>query len=285
MSESRELWLTSTLVELADTLVADFDLADFLAILVSDCVALLKGPEARSATTGREGKFPETEPLDGPEAGMAITNREGKLRVLASSTDRMKVLELVELQNDEGPCRDCFYSGKQILNQRTDLVGAIWPHFSPLAREAGFQMLHAIPMRLRNRSIGAINIFDPELRAINTHEAEILQALADVATIGIVQERHAEDQTQLVAQLTKALGSRVVIEQAKGIISERLTVTTDSAFKALRIYSRASNLRLSQVASDVVESNLSNSDLAEIAKGLEPDRHPTSNSPNSRSTH
>ena len=118
----------------------------------------------------------------------------------------MKVLELVEVQNDEGPCRDSYHSGEQIINQQVDLVESRWPHFVPQARAAGFQMLHAMPMRLRGQSIGAINIFDSRTRDISAHEANIVQAFADVATIGILQEgASTEDNLVLTAQLGKAL--------------------------------------------------------------------------------
>ena len=117
MSDTREAWLASTFVDLADTLVADFDVVDFLTMLVSRCTAL----------------------LEGPEVGLAVANRKGELRVLASSTERMKVLELVEVQSDEGPCRDSYHSGEQIINQQVDLVESRWPHFVPKARAAGFR--------------------------------------------------------------------------------------------------------------------------------------------------
>jgi hypothetical protein len=234
MSDSREAWLASTFVELADTLVADFDVVDFLTMLVTRCTTL----------------------LDGPEVGLAVANRSDELRVLASSSERMKVLELVEVQRDEGPCRDAFHSGRQIINQQVDLVESRWPHFVPLARSAGFQMLHAIPMRLRGNSIGSINIFDASLREMTVHEASMVQALADVATIGILQERIASDSEVLTAQLTEALDRRIVIEQAKGVVAENLKTTMDEAFTLLRSYARNGNLRLTEVARAVTEGSL-----------------------------
>ena len=149
MDDTREEWLASTFVEPADTLVADFDVVEFLGMLVARCAAL----------------------LDGSEVGLAVANRRGLLRVLASSSERMRMLELVEVQNEEGPCRDRYRTGGQILNQRVDATESVWPHFVPMAREAGFQMLHAVPMRLRGQSIGAINIFDSELRDLAPHDA------------------------------------------------------------------------------------------------------------------
>jgi ANTAR domain/GAF domain len=234
MSDTREAWLATTFVELADTLVADFDVVDFLTMLVSRCTAL----------------------LDGPEVGLAVANRKGQLRVLASSTERMKVLELVEVQNDEGPCRDSYHSGEQIINQQVDVAESRWPNFVPKARAAGFQMLHALPMRLRGQSIGAINIFDPRTRDITTHEANIVQAFADVATIGILQERSTEDNLVLTTQLGKALETRVVIEQAKGVIAESLKVNVDEAFVLLRSHARRTNQRLTDVARAVIDGSV-----------------------------
>lgn len=234
MSDTREAWLASTFVDLADTLVADFDVVDFLTMLVSRCTAL----------------------LEGPEVGLAVANRKGELRVLASSTERMKVLELVEIQSDEGPCRDSFHSGERIINQQVDLVESRWPHFVPKARAAGFEMLHALPMRLRGQSIGAVNIFDSSRRDISAHEANIVQAFADVATIGILQERSTDDNLVLTAQLGKALETRVVIEQAKGVIAESLKVNVDEAFVLLRSHARRTNQRLTDLARVITDGSV-----------------------------
>lgn len=234
MDDSREEWLASTFVELADTLVADFDVVDFLTMLVARCAVL----------------------LDGSEVGLAIANRQGLLRVLASSSERMRILELVEVQNEEGPCRDCYRTGEQILNQNVDTAGSVWPRFVPMAREAGFRMLHAVPMRLRGQTIGAINIFDPSSRRLADHEANMTQAFADVATIGILQERGTKDQALLSTQLGRALETRVAIEQAKGVLAERLKITMDESFNLLRRHARANNLRLADVAVTVTQGEL-----------------------------
>ena len=234
MDDTREEWLASTFVELADTLVADFDVVDFLTMLVARCAVL----------------------LDGSEVGLAIANRQGSLRVLASSSERMRILELVEVQNEEGPCRDCYRTGEQILNQNVDTADSVWPSFVPMARDAGFQMLHAVPMRLRGQSIGAINIFDPSARRLAAHEVNMTQAFADVATIGILQERGTKDQALLSTQLGRALETRVAIEQAKGVLAERLKVSMDESFSLLRGYARANNLRLADVALAVTGGEL-----------------------------
>jgi hypothetical protein len=245
VDDTREDWLARTFVELADTLVADFDVVDFLSMLVE-----------RSATL-----------LGGSEVGLAVANPHGQLRVLASSTERMRVLELVEVQNEEGPCRDCFRTGEQILNQRVDLAEARWPRFAPMARDAGFNVLHALPMRLRGQVIGAINVFDPTRREMTPHQANMIQAFADVATIGILQERSARDHAVLTNQLATALSTRVIIEQAKGKLAEALTVSMDEAFNLLRDHARRNNLRLTVVAGTVIDGTLPTTALMASYRG------------------
>jgi GAF domain-containing protein len=247
MTDTHEEWLASTFVELADTLVADFDVVDFLTTLVTKC----------------------TDVLDGPEVGLAVADRSGKLRVLACTTERMKVLELVEVQNDEGPCRDSFHTGQQVINQRVDAMEYQWPTFIPMARTAGFLMLHAFPMRLRGKSIGAINIFDSNLREITTHEAAIVQAFADVATIGILQERSAADGAVLTERLNRALSTRFVIERAEGLVAENLKTTIDEAFSLLRGYSWRENQRLSDVARSITEGTITPVTLWDLRSGEE----------------
>jgi len=243
--EHKEEWLARTFVELADTLVADFDLMDFMSILVERCAEL----------------------LDSAEVGLALAATRGELRVMASS-ERMYALELIEVQNDEGPCRDCVRSGEQVLNQRLDDTQDRWPLFTPRAREAGFLMVHALPLRLRSDVIGAMNIFSPELRELSPQDVNLTQALADVATIGILQERAVKHGTDLAEQLQSALNSRVVLEQAKGIVAERRQVDMDEAFALLRSYARNNRTQLSAVAGAIIDHSLAPSDLA-----LGSDRH------------
>jgi GAF domain-containing protein len=237
--EHKDEWLARTFVELADTLVADFDLIDFMSVLVERCAEL----------------------LDSAEVGLALAAARGELRVIASSSERMHALELIEVQNDEGPCRDCVRSGEQVLNQRLDGAEDRWPLFARKARESGFRMVHALPLRLRNEVIGAMNIFSPELRELSDQDVNITQALADVATIGILQERAVKQGTNLAEQLQGALNSRVVLEQAKGIVAERRQVDMDEAFALLRSYARNNRTQLSAVATAIIEHSLAPSDL------------------------
>ena len=237
--DDREEWLARTFVELADTLVADFDLLDLMSVLVERCAEL----------------------LDSTEVGLTLADARGRLRVLASSTERMRVLELIEVQNDEGPCRDCFRTGEPVLNQRLDAAADRWPSFAPQAQAAGFPMVHALPLRLRSETIGAMNVFNAELRELTLQEVHLTQALADAATIGILQERAVKQGAQLATQLQGALNSRIVVEQAKGIVSERLQVGMEEAFALIRGYARSGRRRLSEIAVELIDGTLAGADL------------------------
>jgi hypothetical protein len=246
---NREEWIARTFVELADTLVADFDLIDFMSVVVERCAEL----------------------LDSAEVGLALAATRGELRVMASSSERMRALELIEFQNDEGPCRDCLLSGEQVLNYRLDAADDRWPRFTPQAREAGFQMVHALPLRLRTEVIGAMNVFSPELRELEPEDVHLTQALADAATIGILQERAVKLGADVAGLLQGALNSRIVIEQAKGIVAERRQVDMDEAFALLRSYARSNRKQLSDVARAIIDHSLAPAELHLVIAA----RHPT----------
>ncbi len=237
--DTRDEWLARTFVELADTLVADFDLIDFLSLLAERCVEL----------------------LEVAEVGLALADSRGRLQVLASSTERMRTAELIEVQNGDGPCLECYRTGLPILNKRLDEAGDRWPRFSPVARQSGFVMVHALPLRLRSDVIGALNVFDVAPHEIPRSKVHLTQALADVATIGILQERTVKQRTDLSVQLESALNSRIVIEQAKGVVAERLKVDMEEAFGLLRKHARRQRLQLSVVASNIVGGSLTAADL------------------------
>jgi hypothetical protein len=224
--------LSGTFVDLADTLVADFDVVDFLHLLADRSVALL----AASA------------------AGVVLADPRGPLRVAAASSEAAGLMELFQIQNDEGPCLDCCRSGRAVT--AADLAGPSqpWPRFAAAAVRHGFRSVEALPMRLRDEVIGALNLFRARPGPLDPAQLRIGQALADVATIGLLQERNVRRGEILAEQLQAALNSRVVIEQAKGKLAERLAVDTDRAFAVLRDYARNSNQRLTDVARDFVDS-------------------------------
>jgi len=231
-------------VELADTLVADFDVVELLSLLADRCV----------------------EVLDVAAAGLMLAEPDGGLRVMASSSEAMRVLELFELQAQEGPCLDCYRSGQAVVNQDLASVNGRWPRFAPEALAAGFGSVHALPMRLRGSVIGALNLFHAETGEMRSADIDAAQALADVATIAILQHR-ATLEGQVVNQLRQhALNSRIVIEQAKGVVAEREGLDMEQAFTALRNHARNHNLRLVVLAEDVIGGFLAASALGPVPR-------------------
>ena len=226
--------LTRTLVELADSLVADFDVVDILTLVANRSVDI----------------------LDVSAAGLMLASADGDLRVLASSSEAMRVLELFELQSDEGPCVDCYRTGLPIVNQKLDVADCPWPNFGPKAVEAGFRSVHALPMRLRNQTIGAINMDRVDEGQMHDTDVVAAKALADVATIAILQHRAVSDAQVLNEQLTRALNSRIVIEQAKGVVAERADVDMERAFSRMRRHARNHNIRLADVAQAITDKSL-----------------------------
>jgi transcriptional regulator with GAF, ATPase, and Fis domain len=224
---------------LADTLVADFDVVELLTLLTDGCVDV----------------------LDVGAAGLMLAAPEGDLRVMASSSEAMRVLELFELQSQEGPCLDCYRTGQPVVNQDLATVDGRWPRFAAEALAAGFHSVHALPMRLRGAVIGALNLFHIEPGEMRQADVVAAQAMADVATIGVLQHRAALEAQVLNEQLNHALNSRIVIEQAKGIIAERESLNMEQAFSILRNHARYHNLRLVDVAGDVIGGTLAASAL------------------------
>ncbi|MGA2209439.1 MAG: GAF and ANTAR domain-containing protein [Acidimicrobiales bacterium] len=236
---TRESSLARTLVELADTLVADFDVVELLTRLADRCV----------------------EVLDVGAAGLMLAAPDGDLRVMASSSEAMRLLELFELQSKEGPCLDCFLTGRPVVNQKLAEAHGRWPRFAPEALAAGFHSVQALPMRLRGTVIGALNLFHNTAGEMREADLEAAQALADVATIAILQHRASLEAQVLNDQLHHALNSRIVIEQAKGVVAEREHLNMEQAFFALRNHARNHNLRLVDVARAVIDGSLSVSAL------------------------
>jgi transcriptional regulator with GAF, ATPase, and Fis domain len=223
--------LSDTFVELTDTLVAGFDVIDFLHMLTS-----------RSAQL-----------LDVDAAGLLLADPRGELRIVAASSEVARLIELFQIQNDEGPCLDCFRTGQPVHAADLATAAQRWPRFAPAARQAGFAAVQALPMRLREQVIGALNLFRAGPGAFATADIRVGQALADVATIGLLHERGMRRSDTLNEQLQTALNSRVVIEQAKGKLAERLGVDMDQAFSLLRDFARARNRRLSELAQALVD--------------------------------
>ena len=171
----------------------------------------------------------------------------------AASSEEAGLLELFQLQNDQGPCLDCFRTGRPVTAGDLTDPGQRWPRFAEAAARSGFRTVEALPMRLRDQVIGALNLFRAEPDPIDPADLRIGQALADVATIGLLHERNVRRREAVAEQLQAALNSRVVIEQAKGKLAERLTIDMDRAFNMLRDYARNTNQHLTDVARTLVE--------------------------------
>jgi GAF domain-containing protein len=172
---------------------------------------------------------------------------------MAASQERVKLLELFQLQTDEGPCLDAFRTATPVVNADLSNAAGRWPRFAPQAAEAGFRSVHAFPLRLRNEVIGALNVFGTDANArLEKEDIHIVQAIADVATIALLQERSARRREILTEQLQAALNSRITIEQAKGVLSQALDLGIEDAFDVMRAYARRNNLRLGDLAHVVV---------------------------------
>jgi len=234
--------LTQVFVELADTLVDEFDALDFLSTLTERSVELLHADAA----------------------GVILNDLRGSLHVVASTSDRAQLLELFELQNDEGPCLDCFNSGRPVVNVGLSESRTRWPRFTAAAVEVGYRSAHAIPLRLRDSVIGAMNLFSTSVVELTDDDVALGQALADIATIGLLQERAVRQSGLIAEQLQTALSSRIQIEQAKGVLLASAGIGVDEAFQLMRDYSRHMRQPVKDVARRVIDRELSADDLRSL---------------------
>lgn len=232
--------LATVFVEVADTLVDEFDLIDFLHMLT-----------ARTA-----------EVAGASAAGLLLADQRGRLQFMAASDEKTRLVELFQIQHHEGPCLDAFRTAKAVTNADLSQADGRWPRFAPRASAAGFRSVHAFPLRLRNEVIGALNVFGAAPGGgFDDADARIVQALADVAAIGLLQERAIRRGEILTEQLQGALNSRVVIEQAKGALAQSRGVHVDDAFVLMRDHARRTNRRLSDIAMTIIANPASLPDL------------------------
>jgi GAF domain-containing protein len=232
--------LAKIFVEVADTLVDEFDLIEFLHMLADRIAGLV----AASAV------------------GLLLTDQHGRLEFLAASDENAKLLELFQVQNREGPCLDAFRTATPVINADLAEASARWPRFAPRATAAGYRSVHAFPLRLRSEVIGALNVFGSEPGStLDDADVPVVQALADVAAIGLLQERAIHRAEVLTEQLQGALNSRIIIEQAKGAIAEAHGVGVDEAFTLIRDHARRTNRRLGDVARSIVTDPARRPDL------------------------
>ena len=232
----REGRLVRVLVNMADTLVSDFDVVDLFYELVRSCTDL----------------------LDVAQAGLLLTDGNGELRVVAASSEATGVVELLELENQGGPGMEAFRTGRPVRSG--ELAGSEaqhrWTEFGDAALSAGFLAVTAVPMRLRNQVLGALNMFMTDRVDLTDEDLTVAQALADLATIAVLQDRSTIDDRTLISQLRTALETRVVIEQAKGIVAQETGLTMDETFRRIRNHARNKNERLRDVSAAIVSGDL-----------------------------
>ncbi|MEX2486322.1 MAG: GAF and ANTAR domain-containing protein [Nitriliruptoraceae bacterium] len=224
----------STFVTLADTLVDEFDVIELLHLLASRVVDFTSADEV----------------------GILLLDEADSLQCLAASSERTRLLELFQIQNSDGPCRDCVASGEpvEVLDLATDRDR--WPLFAPEALDVGFRSVQAVPLRLRGQVLGAMNLFCNQTGGIGSSGRLVAQAMADVATIGLLQQRELFQAQTVAGQLQQALRSRVAIEQAKGVIAEQGKIEMDDAFDLLRRYARNNNQTLGTVVKQVIDHSV-----------------------------
>lgn len=238
---TREEQLAEAFIALSDTLVRDFDVTDFLYMLTETCTDL----------------------LGADQGGVLITDGNGDLTVTATTSHSSEALEILELDGDVGPCLDCYESGETVLvpQLNSDEARERWPEFTSRALEKGFRSMVAVPLTLRDQTIGALDLFMVAGDPLSERDKRAVQALADIATVGILHARELADAREIRDQLQVALDSRVTIEQAKGMIAQDLEITNYQAFKVLRRYARENNLRLKSVAEQITQRELIPEDL------------------------
>jgi transcriptional regulator with GAF, ATPase, and Fis domain len=228
----REDRVSLTFVELADSLVDDFDTLDFLGVLTERCVDL----------------------LDVAAAGVILVDRRGTLHVASASSERSELLELLTIQSKDGPCIECVRGGQMVSSPDLARESTRWPVFAEAARAGGFRTAHALPLRLRRQIVGALTLLGHSPGEIDDDSIRLGQALADVATIGIIQQRTIERGEVLSEQLQAALNNRVILEQAKGVLSEQGdNLAMNEAFALLRGYARAHGRPLTELARAVAD--------------------------------
>lgn len=256
MSEmTREHRIADAFVTVADTLTANFDIIDLLHTLVNECVDL----------------------LDVDAGGLVLADESGELQLVASTSEQAEFVEVIQLSAGVGPCVDCYNKGVAVtVADMEQEDGNTWPEFQAASLQQGFHAVFATPMRLRGQVLGAMNLFSKSPGAPTEQDALLAQALADIATIGILQERSIRETHILNEQLQRALESRVLIEQAKGVLAAVSSLDMDEAFTALRSYARSNRLTLRDVAQKVAARELD--DIFEVVAAKNGERVAVSSS-------
>jgi hypothetical protein len=234
MTRTREHHLVDAFVTLTNTLVADYDVVDLLQSLVDNTTQL----------------------FDAAAAGILLANQRQELEVVVSTSERSNLIGLLQLEAGEGPCVQAFASGRAVSVEDTAEIARRWPRFAAASRASGYASVHSIPLRLRDTTLGSLNLFRETTCPLNEEDALAAQALADVATISILQQRSADHAALAQTQLQRALDSRVIIEQAKGFISHSHNIDMETAFRLLRAYARSNQAPLADVARKIVNGDI-----------------------------
>jgi hypothetical protein len=234
VSPGREADISRAFVSMASSLAKGYDVVELLEELTTDCARL----------------------LDVATAGLLLADARGVLHLVAASSEATRMLEILQLQRQDGPCLDCYRTATPVSVDALEHAVDRWPVFVPAALSAGFASVHALPMRLRDSTLGALGLFGTEVGALNEDDLVLGQGLADVASVALLQDRAAADSAVVREQLQNALNSRVVLEQAKGVLAQLGNLEMDQAFAAMRGYARAHQLALSAVAQGIVNRSL-----------------------------
>ncbi|GAB2454825.1 GAF domain-containing protein [Conyzicola lurida] len=229
-TETREGQLLQTFAKLADTLVVGYDVVDLLQLLVETCRDLL------GATA----------------AGILLANSDGELELIASTSESSRLVEMMQLAAEAGPCVTSYEIGELVVVSDIGAVPPEWSRFRDSALQQGFAAVYAVPLRLRETTIGTLNLFQSEFGQMSDQDLIAAQAFADVATIGILHERSLRESGAVQAQLQNALNSRILIEQAKGVVAHSRSVSVDDAFALIRAHARANQLGIAEVAAEIV---------------------------------
>ena len=244
LGQQRERKVINAFVHLSNELVDDYDIIDTLTTLTTSCADL----------------------LDVASAGLLLADENGVLHLVASSSERTRELELFQLQREEGPCLDCYHGGKIVVSVGLPDMKQRWPVFSQAAEVRGFGSVHALPLRLREHALGAIGLFGEGTGHLGDADLALAQALVHVACVAVVNDKNASDRATINTQLQLALNSRVVLEQAKGVLAASAELEMDVAFAVLRRYARDHGRRLSDVAAEVVGRRLRGDVLLQHAR-------------------
>jgi GAF domain-containing protein len=219
----------------AEALLSDeLDLIDVLDQLLMACLSIL-GVDA---------------------AAVLIDDQNGHLIPVASSSEEARLLELFQVHMNQGPCLDAIRGGTTVFSHDLQDERERWPAFCDAALEIGYHSVVAVPMRLNGTTIGGLNIFSNQAGQQSDERRRLGTALGHLAALAISHQQSARRSAALAEQLQHALSSRVVIEQAKGVLAERLDLTMEAAFDRIRRYARDHNQKLGEVCAGVISGEI-----------------------------